>query len=306
MIGMIAHLGFAKAREAEIFFAVHEFGLRKFMNKEITVDRLIETADLRICFFKNDMRHFFIDAIAIREGLDLAVDTNDCAFHAERIPVVKAALDRLLLFLDVSVTEEPVVDPRLCILQILLCDSLVLIVCVLAKESVQMILLHAELLARQTDHIVRPVDVLFVVPVFDEIIFARHETFNLLCHPGRGGLQAERQSQLVVLLMDEGKPVYEIFFLLGKRRHEEGILPCPCADEKYAVLLRPGRLVRILPQEKCIEGAVDLLVMMHGKVAVDPCFVFYAKGFEFHGNIYAPCEAICDRSPVMALLYSKN
>ena len=106
--------------------------------------------------------------------------------------------------------------------------------------------------------------------------------------------------------MDEGKTVYEIIFLLGKRRHEEGILPFPCADEKYAVLLRPGRLIRILPQEKCIEGAVDLLVMMHGEVAVDPRLVFYAKRFEIHGNVYAPCEEICDRSPVIALLYSKN
>lgn len=52
MIGMIAHLGFAKARETEVLFAVHEFGVRKFMYEEITVDRLIETADLRICFSK--------------------------------------------------------------------------------------------------------------------------------------------------------------------------------------------------------------------------------------------------------------
>ena len=41
-------------------------------------------------------------------------------------------------------------------------------------------------------------------------VTGRGETFDLLCHPGRGGLQAERQSQLVVLLMYEGKPVYEI------------------------------------------------------------------------------------------------
>lgn len=39
MIGMIAHLGFAKARETEVFFTVHEFGLRKLMNKEVAIDR---------------------------------------------------------------------------------------------------------------------------------------------------------------------------------------------------------------------------------------------------------------------------
>lgn len=52
MIGMIAHLGFAKARETEILFTIYKFGLCKFMHEEITVDRLIETTDLRICFSK--------------------------------------------------------------------------------------------------------------------------------------------------------------------------------------------------------------------------------------------------------------
>ena len=47
------------------------------------------------------MRHSFIDKVAIGEGFHLAVNTNDRAFDAQFIPVVKADLHGFLFFLDV-------------------------------------------------------------------------------------------------------------------------------------------------------------------------------------------------------------
>ena len=145
-----------------------------------------------------------------------------------------------------------------------------------------MILLHAELLARQADHVSGAVYVLLIVSVFDKIILARQQSFDLFRHPAGCGLQAERHAQLIEFFMNQVKAMLEFLFFLGKWRKEEKVLAMSCTDEKNIILNSPGRVVRLLPDEKRIECAVDLLIMVNAEESVDHFLIFYAKRMKFY------------------------
>ena len=53
-------------------------------------------------------------------------------------------------------------------------------------------------------------------------------------------------------------------------------------DEKNIILNSPGRVVRLLPDEKRIECAVDLLIMVNAEESVDHFLIFYAKRMKFY------------------------
>ncbi len=85
-------------------------------------------------------------------------------------------------------------------------------------------LLHAELLARQADH-VSGNGMILIVLVFDKIILARQQSFDLFRHPAGCGLQAERHAQLIELsFMNQVKAMLEFLFLGKMAEGRKG--PC--------------------------------------------------------------------------------
>lgn len=126
-----------------------------------------------------------------------------------------------------------------------------------------MIFLHAQFLAGKGNHVGCAVHIFFIIPVFNEIILPGAKPFNLLHHPAGCRLQTELHARLVQFFMNQVQAVNEILFPMSKGRQEKHVLSTAGADEKNIILHRPLRLVGLLPQEKGIKSAVNLLIMMN-------------------------------------------
>ena len=118
------------------------------MHQEIAVDRLIQPADIRICLFKENMRHPGIDQISVRKGLYLSINADNSAFQFQSVPIGKTPLQRFFFFRNVSMPFKPVFNPLPCVFPVFRRDGLICIITVLAEKSVQMIFLHPEFLSR--------------------------------------------------------------------------------------------------------------------------------------------------------------